>query len=371
MRIIVTGGGTGGHTSPAVAVIQELQQRDPQLAVQWVGRRGNVEERVCASLAIPFRGLPVEGWPRRRRWRKPWVAAKLAWSMARAWVLLRRFRPDVVLGVGGYVSLPVVYMAGRMGIPTFLHEQNRLLGMANRIGAARATRLFLSYPNTKGHYPQDRAAVVGNPVRLAFRTPPARDEARRAFDLGPELDATPAVLVVGGSQGAHRLNEAVAGLLPKLHQDEAAVIWMTGRADAALGRDAAASATVAVRTFPFIDDMPAACAAADLIVSRAGASSTAEIAVMARPSILVPYPHATDNHQEQNARAFEEHGAATVLLDADCAPETLLAAMRALLGDPDRLDAMAKAAAGLAQPQAAERIVDALLQYAFEEQPTA
>jgi UDP-N-acetylglucosamine--N-acetylmuramyl-(pentapeptide) pyrophosphoryl-undecaprenol N-acetylglucosamine transferase len=273
----------------------------------------------------------------------------------------------MVFGVGGYVSLPVIYVAQRMGIPTFLHEQNRLLGLANRIGAPRATGLFLSYPNTRGDYPEDRAVLVGNPVRGGFRTPPPAAEARRAFDLGPELDGVPVVLVVGGSQGAHRLNEAVAGMLPQLGAGEAAVLWMTGRSDIATAHDAAAGARAPVRAYPFSDDMPAACSAADLIVSRSGASSTAEIAVMARPSVLVPYPHATDNHQEQNARAFEEQGAARVLLDADCTAENLLAMVRDILGDPSLREGMSAAAARLARPQAAERIVDTLLQHVFEE----
>ena len=363
MRIMITGGGTGGHTSPALAVIEELQRRDPMLVLQWVGRRGNIEERLCRDRAIPFRGLPVEGWPRKRGLRQAWVGLKLAWCMMRAWMLLRRFQPQVVFGVGGYVALPIGYMAQRMGIPTVLHEQNQLLGMTNRILAPKATRLYLSYPETRGAYPEDRAEVVGNPVRAGFITPPSREAAREALDFDPTI---PVVLVVGGSQGAHRLNAAMIAVVRELGEREAQVLWMTGQADAAEARSAAGQSAARVEVFAFIDDMPQAFAAADLVVSRAGASSTAEIAAMGRPSILVPYPHATDNHQEENARAFEERHAAVVLLDHDCTGERLVLLLRELLGDPKHLETMGHAAASLAVPAAAERIVEGILALVFE-----
>jgi UDP-N-acetylglucosamine--N-acetylmuramyl-(pentapeptide) pyrophosphoryl-undecaprenol N-acetylglucosamine transferase len=364
MRIMITGGGTGGHTSPAVAIIEELQRRDPRLVLQWVGRAGGIEERVCRSLAIPFRGVPVEGWPRTRKWRKAWVLLKLAWSAAWCWALLRRFRPQLVLGVGGYVSLPLVWVAQRVGVPTVLHEQNRLLGMANRICASRADRVFLSYPDTVGKYPEAAARLVGNPVRGGFADPPAPTAARDAFELDKDV---PVVLVCGGSQGARTLNSAMASALPEFGPDEAQFIWMTGKADAEEARRVAEGARARAHVFAYVEDMVGACAAADLIVSRAGASSTAEIAMMEKPSILVPYPHAAENHQEQNARAFEETGAAVVLLDGACTGAALLEAIRALLGDGRRLAAMGDAARSLARPGAAEAIVDEILSLVFEE----
>ena len=357
MRVMIAGGGTGGHTSPATAVIEELRRIAPSLDVEWVGRRGNIEERVARSLNIPFRPIPVQGWPRTRSLRKLLVAGKLAWSGVQCWRYLRRFRPDVVFGVGGYVSLPLLWVAQRCGMPTALHEQNRLLGMANRMLAPRADKVFLTYPDTVRLPANARTRVVGNPVRAGFKTPPSAAEGRAAFDLAANR---PTVLVCGGSQGARSINEAMAGALPAFGKDEAQFIWMTGTSGVKAARAAAQSANARAVVYPFIDDMPAACAAADLIISRAGASTAAEITVMGKPSILVPYPHATDNHQEQNARALEQGGAAIVLLDDACTADTLVTHIRDLLADPARLAAMAAAAKTLATPDAARAIAETL-----------
>lgn len=363
MRIMITGGGTGGHTSPALAIVEELRRRDPQLFVQWVGRTGGFEAGVCAAHGIPFRGLPVEGWPRARTWRRLWVAMKLAVSAVRAWLLLRAFRPQAVIGVGGYVCLPLMWAAQRMNIPTVLHEQNKRLGMANRLLAPKASRVFLSYEDTIGTFPAERATVTGNPVRAAFAMPPDRETACALFDFDP---AIPVVLVCGGSQGAQSLNQAMEGVAQRFQKGEAQFLWMTGKNGFNAGRACAESAAARVEAVRFIDDMAAACAAADLIVSRAGASTTAELAVIGKPSLLIPYPHATDNHQEQNARAFETAGAAEVLLDRDCTGETLAARIRALLGDRPRMHAMAEAARRLAKPAAADTIAEGIMALVFQ-----
>jgi UDP-N-acetylglucosamine--N-acetylmuramyl-(pentapeptide) pyrophosphoryl-undecaprenol N-acetylglucosamine transferase len=362
MRLMITGGGTAGHTSPAVAILEEIQKRDAALELVWVGRRGNIEERVCSTLTIPFRSVAVRGWPRGGVAGRVWVLMQLGVGAVQSFVHLRRFRPQVVLGVGGYVSLPLIYVAQRMGIPSVLHEQNKRLGLANRLLAKRATKLLLSFSETAGDFPADRALVVGNPVRAGFLSPPTRAEACARLGIDP---ARPTVLVVGGSQGARTLNEALAGVLEHVEPHEMQFIWMTGRAGLEDARKTAAHTRVNVYPFAFIDDMPAACAAASLIVSRAGASSTAEIATLGKPSVLVPYPHATDNHQEANARAFEAAGAAVVILDRECTSERLRAAIAELLGDRARLDRMGEAARGLAKPAAVESIVETVFTAAF------
>ncbi len=362
MRIMVTGGGTGGHTSPAVAVLEELYRRDSRLAVQWVGRSKSIEERISEAMSIPFRALPAEGWPRSRSVRRLWVGAKMAWSLARAWVYIKKFRPQLVVGVGGYVSLPLMWVAQRMGIPTVIHEQNQLLGVANRLLAAKATRIFLSFPETRGNYPKDKATLVGNPVRAAFKNPPDKAAACKALDLDASV---PVVLITGGSQGARRLNDAVIEMLPGFGASEAQFIWATGNADATRARDAAGAAPARVFTHAFIQDMATVCAAADVMVCRSGASTTAEIAVMRKPSVLIPFPFATDNHQEHNAKAFEEAGAAVLLHDADCTGEKLGETLRNLLCDAGRLSAMGNAAGMLAKPDAAEAIADVILSIVF------
>jgi UDP-N-acetylglucosamine--N-acetylmuramyl-(pentapeptide) pyrophosphoryl-undecaprenol N-acetylglucosamine transferase len=362
MKVMITGGGTGGHTSPAVAIIEELRRRDPHLLVQWVGKKGGVEERVAARMDVPFRDVPVEGWPRNQKLRRAWVAVKMAAGLARATAYLRKFRPQVVIGVGGYVSVPLLWAAQRFGVPTVLHEQNTRLGMANRLLADKASRIYLSYPDTRGELPADRVRVTGNPVRAGFASPPDRRAAKTTMELDPDL---PAVLVVGGSQGARSINQAVAAALPAFRAGEAQFLWMTGPDGANAARDAAARTQTRTIVFSFIEDMVTACAAADLLVSRAGASTTAEAALMGRPAILIPYPHAADNHQEANARAFEEAGAGVLLLDADCDGERVGALVRNLLADAARLEKMGVAAHTLARPGAAEVIVEDIFELVF------
>ncbi len=359
---MITGGGTGGHTSPATAIIEELQRRDPRLTLQWVGKRGNIEERLCKRLSIPFRPVAISGWPRTPGPRKLWVGAQLAWSIARSWFYIKRFEPGAVLGVGSYVSLPLMLAAQRMGVPTIIHEQNKRLGMANALLAPKAARVFLSYPETQGVYPEERAMVTGNPVRGRFLSPPTRAEACKALGLDPVL---PVVLITGGSQGARTLNHTVRDALPQFGKNELQVLWMTGSAFVPEARAAAAQAPIRVDVFRYIDDMATACAAADLIVSRAGASSTAEIAALGKPSILVPYPFATDDHQTDNARALEGAGGAVAVPDGEFTPARFLLLTHELLGDPARLQAMGKAAHGMAKPGAAEAIAEAILETVF------
>lgn len=363
MRIMVTGGGTGGHTSPAVAIIEELHKRDSRLEIQWVGCRNSIEERVCEALAIPFRTVPVAAWPRSGVVRKLWAGLKLSFSCLRAVLYIQKFRPQTVLGVGGYVSVPLTWIAQMRGIPTVLHEQNKQLGMANRVLAKRAQRLLLGFPDTLGDYDRTRALVVGNPVRAGFITPPTREEACATLGLDPSI---PVLLVSGGSQGAQTINEAMKELVKHFGEDELQCIWMTGTAEVASAREAVKDLAMRVEVHAFINDMATACAAASLIVCRAGASSTAEIATLGKPSILVPYPFATDDHQMRNAESFEAAGAAILLRDEDCTGERLEKEVRALLDDPGKLKSMGDKALGQVPPSAVETIVEEIFSVVFE-----
>lgn len=368
MRIMITGGGTGGHTSPAIAVFEELSRRDPQLRTQWVGCKGKIEERICRQRAIPFRSLPISGWPRKRGIRQLWVGSRLALSLLRAALLLRSFKPQVVFGVGGYVSLPLMMAAQRLGIPTVIHEQNRRLGMANQMLAARASRIYLSFPDTKGDFPADRAAFVGNPVRPEFVMPPSREEACATFQLDP---AHPVVLVCGGSQGARQINEAVEARLDDWMSRGIQLIWASGHGDIEGLRKRTERYKDGLRLHAFLDDMVSACAAADLVVGRSGASTTAELAVLGKPCILVPYPLATDNHQAQNAAAFEEAGAGRVIVDSDCTGDVLFEAVTEMLDDVEALARMGVAARTLARPVAADAISEGIMMLVFGGTPEA
>lgn len=362
MRVVIAGGGTGGHTSPALAIVEELRARDPQLDLRWIGRRGSIEERVSETAAVPFRRVHVRGWPRAGLFGRIRAAGLLAIATTRCALYLIRYRPHVVIGVGGFVSLPTMLAAQYLGFRTVIHEQNKRLGLANRLAAKKAKLFLASYPDTQGAYPRDRERVTGNPVRRGFLQPPTREEARQGLELS---EGERVVLVVGGSQGAASLNGAVGEMLPHLGENELRLMWMTGNSAAASAREKAEAAACPVTVYPFIDDMVAAMAASDLIVTRAGASSTAELACVGRAGIFVPFPHATDDHQTENARAFVEAGAALLLEDSQCTGQQLLTLVRDLLNDDARLDAMEEAARGLARPGAAETIVDLLLELVY------
>jgi UDP-N-acetylglucosamine--N-acetylmuramyl-(pentapeptide) pyrophosphoryl-undecaprenol N-acetylglucosamine transferase len=366
MRIMITGGGTGGHTSPAIAVYEELRKRDPQLRAQWVGCRGKIEERLSKDLGIPFRRIPVAGWPRKRSLKQLWVALKLLAGLGRAVLLLRSFRPQIVFGVGGYVSLPLMWVAQWMGIPTVIHEQNRRLGMANRLLAPRASLVFLSFDDTLGDYPEERAEVVGNPVRQEFVLSPDPVAARKALNLSPD---NPVLLVFGGSQGARRINDALCDCVGFLADAGIQVVWATGLQDLERARDAAAGAGGTMVVQRYIDDMASVCAASDLVVGRSGASTTAELAALGKPCILIPYPQATDNHQMQNARAFEEASAGHILEDAACTGTSLRSLVLATIGDEGQLEAMGRGARSLAKPMAGERIAEGMMQMVFGTAP--
>ena len=367
-KMIVAGGGTGGHLFPGIAIAEEFLGRDPANRVLFVGTERGLEKRVLSQMGYTLETLDVEGVKGRGLAQKFGALAKIPRSLAQSRRILRQFGPDIVIGVGGYVSLPLLWAAQRFGTPTVLHEQNKRLGMANRMLADKANRIYLGFPDTLGEYPRERARVVGNPVRAGFLDPPGRAEARQRLELDPDC---PVILITGGSQGAGSINRAVNEALPAFAADEAQFLWMTGADGAAAARECAAAVAASVRVFHFIEDMPTACAAADVIVGRAGASTTAEIAVLGKPSILIPYPHATDNHQEENARAFADAGAAVLILDSECSGNRLAEAIRGLLADPDARARMAGAARALAHPNAAEALVDDLFDLIFGPEPAA
>ena len=363
MRVMITGGGTGGHTSPAVAIVEEMRRRDPQLIVQWIGRRGGIEERISKARNIPFRSLPVEGWPRTKKLRRAWVALKLLHSGLRAALYLWKFRPQVIVGVGGYVSLPLAWVAQRLSVPVVIHEQNRQFGLANRLLAPKATIVFASFDDAHPPCPPERVRIVGNPIRSAFANPPSKEAARESIGLDRHV---PVVLIFGGSQGARTINEAVSDMLSQGRLKDIQLIWMTGTPYFRQAERSITESPTPVKLFRFIDDMVTATAAADLIVSRAGASTAAEIALMGKASILIPYPHATDNHQEKNARTFQDAGAAILLPDSECNGNSLAKNIDQLLRNTAKREMMATAAEQLAKPLASESIVEAIFTMVFE-----
>lgn len=360
LRILISGGGTGGHIFPALSIAAALERRHPGCEILFVGAENRMEMTRVPAAGYKIEGLPVAGFYRRKLWRNFSVLIKLFRSMRKARRIVREFRPDVAVGVGGYASGPTLKAAQRAGVPTVLQEQNSYAGVTNKLLASRAGAICVAYEGMERFFPADRIILTGNPVRKALAdcalTP---GQARKELGLSPDR---PMLLVVGGSLGARTLNDAIGAALADGRAASAPfdILWQTGKTDyercAAL---AAAHPASNVKVTEFISDMPAAYRAATVVVSRAGAGTISELQNLGKASVLVPSPNVTEDHQRHNAEALAAHNAAIMVLDAD-APSQLWDTAAALMADAGRISAMEEAASGMALRDADELITDAI-----------
>jgi UDP-N-acetylglucosamine--N-acetylmuramyl-(pentapeptide) pyrophosphoryl-undecaprenol N-acetylglucosamine transferase len=352
-RIVIAGGGTGGHLFPGIAVAREWLSRGP-VTITFAGTAHGIEARVVPREGfeldvIRSRGLKGKGWADRLR-----GAALLPLGLLDAWAIVSRRRPDLVLGVGGYSSGPVVAVAWLRGVPTMLHEQNAVPGLTNRLLARFVRAAAITFESTKGFF-GDKAVLSGNPVRPEFlAAPPTRESGGDASGSGPR------VLIFGGSQGAHGINVAMVEAASKLAVDGVRIHFthQTGERDLEMVREAYRRAGIEAEVEPFLYDMGRRIAAADVIVCRAGSTTLAELAAAGKPAILIPLPTATDDHQRKNAAAVESAGGATVLVQAEATGAVLAARIASLVDDPALRNRMSKAMKALARPDAARVIVD-------------
>ena len=371
MRFVFTCGGTGGHIYPAVAAAQRIRELMPDAAILFLGAAGNMELELVPREGFDIRPLRVGSLHRSLQpaeiLHNLRSAAYLAGSLSAARRILRDFRPDAVLGTGGYVCYPVIRAAHSLGIPTLLHEANALPGLTTRMLEKFTDQMMVAFEESRAHYRDpDRVLFVGMPVRAVFRR---ADRAAARRELTP--DGLPLVLSFGGSLGAQRLNEAMAGVIARNEAEgRFRLLHATGGGEEGLRAMSAGLAALGVTAprlaslRPYLYDMPKAMAAADLIVCRAGASTLGELAAVGRPAVLVPFPHATADHQTKNARTPAAHGAAELLPDGDCSPERLYDLLSPLCASPDRLTAMGKAMSTLDRPDALDRIVAETLRLA-------
>jgi UDP-N-acetylglucosamine--N-acetylmuramyl-(pentapeptide) pyrophosphoryl-undecaprenol N-acetylglucosamine transferase len=343
-RFLIAAGGTAGHVLPALAVAEALQSRGA--SVTLAGRPESVEERLARSSGLEFDRFDVEGLPRRPSLRLLGALARDVAAPAACVRILRRRRPDAVLGAGGYVGGPMVLAARTLGIPAALTEADAHLGLANRLAAPFAKTVFLAFPLDGLEGPKYR--VVGRPIPARSR-PPGQAEARAAFGLPPD---GPVVLVFGGSQGARSLNEAA---YEAFAESGPAVLHLAGERD--FPELAGRPRREDYRLLAFTDEFGAALAVADLVVARAG-GSVWEVAAAGKPALLVPYPHATGDHQAKNARHFERGGGAVVVGEDEL---DLRRQVDELLGDQERLAAMGEAMRALARPGAADAVAEELM----------
>lgn len=355
-RVVIAGGGTGGHLYPGVAVAQELLRRQPDAVVTFAGTARGLESRLIPQEGFELDVIRSVGLKGRSIIAAARGLAMVPVSLADAWSLLSRRRPQIVVGVGGYSSGPVVLIAALRGIPTMLLEQNAVPGLTNRLLARVVRAAALTYDD-QGKYFGRRGFVTGNPVRPGFFT--SRVSCGRAA-LPQRL------LILGGSQGAHAINVAMVAAAAELGRrfPGLEVVHQTGARDLDMVRESYQRTTgLTARADAFLDQVPGQMSAADLVISRAGATTLAELAALGRPAVLVPFPAATDDHQTKNARALADGGAAVLLPERELG-DRLVTVVSELLSDEARCFAMSEAITRFARPDAASRIVDRLLELA-------
>jgi UDP-N-acetylglucosamine--N-acetylmuramyl-(pentapeptide) pyrophosphoryl-undecaprenol N-acetylglucosamine transferase len=372
LRVLIAAGGSGGHVFPGLALARALTERDPTAVVRFAGTSRGIETRAVPEAGFPLDLLPILPLFRRAAVESvaaPFAAVRGALAAER---LIRRSGFDVVCGMGAYVTLPVAVGAWRAGVPVVLHEQNAVPGIANRLAARIARTVALGVAEAAGALPvpRDRTVVVGNPVRpelSRLNRSALRDQGVAAFDLDP---ARHTLFVFGGSHGAEPINEAVIAATPHWPEPMALQVLHACGRDYEDGVRAAWAAAdpagrgLAVHVVPFVDRMDLAYSAADLVLTRAGASTIAELTTAGVPAVMAPLAHATANHQAANARAVAAAGGAVVVDGGELGGPRLAAAAAPLLGDPERLAAMAKAMRGLGRPAAADDLATLVLQAA-------
>ena len=360
-RIILSGGGTGGHIYPAVAVAEALKRRlGDEVELLFVGAEGKMEMEKVPALGYRIVGLPIAGLQRRLDWRNLLVPFKVMKSLAKARRTIRDFQADAVVGFGGYASAPILWAAQRMGVKTLIQEQNSYAGLTNKILAKRAAKICTAYEGMERFFPAESIRLTGNPLRGRFSKEGAdRQEALAHFGFTAERKT---ILVVGGSLGTRMLNEMMKHWISQLDGEcPVQVIWQTGKYyEREMQQFLAEHPTTNIWQGAFIDRMDYAYAAADLVISRSGAGTVSELCLVAKPVLFVPSPNVAEDHQTANARALVKEGAAAMVADRDCLEQAVGEAMK-LLADEEALRSMSRNLERLARPHAAEDIVDEIL----------
>ncbi|WP_459187845.1 undecaprenyldiphospho-muramoylpentapeptide beta-N-acetylglucosaminyltransferase [Parabacteroides sp. APC149_11_2_Y6] len=358
-RIIISGGGTGGHIFPAISIANTFRNRFPEAEILFVGAEDRMEMEKVPAAGYRIIGLPVSGFDRAHVFNNIKVLRRLVKSLKLAKRTIREFKPDIAVGVGGYASGPTLWMAASEGIPTLIQEQNSYAGVTNKLLAKKAEKICVAYEGMEKFFPAERVVITGNPVRKDLEEAlEKREEALSFFGLSPEKKT---ILVVGGSLGARTINRSIQGDLDKLFASGVQVIWQTGR----YYQEDAIKHLKAYRGMPvwcsdFITRMDYAYSAADIVISRAGASSISELCLLKKPVILVPSPNVAEDHQTKNAMALVNKEAAIMVPDKD-AGQLLVPKALEIIQNDKLLRQLAQNIGTLAQHQSAERIVDEIV----------
>lgn len=364
LRIIISGGGTGGHIFPAVSIANAIREISPSAEILFVGAEGRMEMQRVPAAGYEIKGLPVAGFDRKHLWRNVSVLIKLMKSRRLARKIVSEFRPQVAVGVGGYASGPTLDVAQKMGIPTLLQEQNSYAGVTNKLLAKKAKRICVAYEGMERFFPAEAIMMTGNPVRQnLLNAHHTREEAIAAMGLDP---AKRTVLLIGGSLGARTLNDSVLENLSLIRQQKhIQFVWQTGKyySQSIAERLAAQRCPENLKVMDFISNMDVAYAAADLVISRAGAGSISEFCLLGKPVILVPSPNVAEDHQTKNAMALVQKDAALFVADAE-APRTLMPLAVNTVNDAAKLASLSENVKKLAMPNAAEAIAREVIKLA-------
>ena len=358
-KIIISGGGTGGHIYPAVAIANELKAQDPNIEILFVGAEGKMEMEKVPKAGYKIIGLPIAGINRSNMLANLGLPFKLVKSLWKTFKIIKDFKPNVAIGVGGYASGPTLIMANLLGVPTLIQEQNSFAGVTNKFVAKRAKKICVAYPNMEQFFPKEKIVMTGNPVRNdILETKSKREQAFKHFDLDAERKT---LLIIGGSQGARTINEAIFAGLNDLISNDLQIIWQTGK----LFIDKAKTKVESLQTnrvyvSDFIYEMDLAYAAADLVVSRAGALSVSELCLAEKPSILVPLPTAAEDHQTQNAMSLVNANAAWIVKDIE-ASDFLVEKAIELADNQEVMSQLSKNIKTLARPNAGKEIAAEVL----------
>lgn len=364
-KYLISGGGTGGHIFPAVSIANELRRQDPNCEILFVGAEGRMEMERVPAAGYNIVGLKVEGLDRKNIFRNVKVVWNLLRSMAKVRGIIKEFKPDVAVGVGGYASGAALKVAQQMGIPVVLQEQNSFAGVTNKMLAKGAEKICVAYTGMERFFPAEKIILTGNPVRQNLLAKIDNQEAYEYFGLNPDK---PTLMVMGGSLGARTINQAMIAGLERLKASGIQVIWQTGKLYYEMIKSDLSdrSDLSDIKILDFLSRMDYAYAVADLVVSRAGASSISELSLLGKPSILVPSPNVAEDHQTHNARALSDKGAAILVRDVE-AVDTMVDTALATIASKEKLQSLSDNVLKLAYPNSAEKIVNEILKLGNKE----
>ncbi len=354
-KIIISGGGTGGHIFPAIAIANALKKKEPEIEILFIGALGRMEMEKIPKAGYRIEGLPIAGIQRKLSMKNLVLPFKVISSMMKARTMIKQFKPDAVIGVGGYASGPVLFMGSMMGIPSLIQEQNSYAGITNKILSMTAKKICVAYDGMENFFPKEKIIVTGNPVRDDIvNLESKRKEGQQFFGLNENMKT---LLVIGGSLGARTINESIRLKLKEIFDSGIQMIWQTGKGYFQINADAARDFSDRLKVFEFIDRIDLAYAAADVVISRAGALSIAELCIASKPCVLVPSPNVAEDHQTKNAMALVNKEAALMVKDAE-AKEKLIDAIFELMKNEMQQQKLKSNISALAKPDADDEIAD-------------